>query len=733
MSTDQAICLLESRLGPAYESIIHNRTGPPTRFEISGMIRILEKEKESLTIQRKELCQELANKSAEACSTRGTFGHNLVRITAALNRAEIDSKQLAEFTAKLSVDFTHITDRLDSATSLVSRAGLISSYLTDIAIYDSSQDFERVKEDLKKKTLLSFAEEDEEFADKNYAEKMRIRNVHKTSEYIAKLLKIADIAEKQNVARVALANLQQHQSILAVRLLAKFNSGTTKVDELKSIARSLNSLGLGEVSINNFIGMTAVFHSLEGANLLYSDELCREPTSRILDHFDAYCSFVSNECIKQWPIIDSIFERPTVVKQKFIKKVSCILQLFVTGVLSYYYGACPRDYCTMFASLYERSSEMLDIILNIDKQEVTTKIAVLDDLFIDHQKGYGAFEIMIFMKELTERTQLKEQLLDKAMKPLGFFRKAEDEVDPIALFEYELFPEMISLMKQTMSRCAIIAPPEQVSITLKKLSKIFLEDHFGPLIQDFIRAGQVYLQQNQEKIENIPRFLKMIMLINSNILSLEEVYMNTLKHVFLPFAGVHSSFLRQKEQLIEKLENETVDGLKVCIESIKVFTLKTLDTNQKRLDFLPAEDSLPTISEACQKYCPIMKKIIMDIGGQMWGENRAVFMASLGKAIIDTIVDHFCGYKYNTQGGMNLMMDVTEYQHVLELMEVQQIDDIGEDLVKVAHLMATASDLLPDVARNQTMSKRAMNYAKRLLILRQDSKDFCLLDVFPMG
>lgn len=752
MISDPALCLLETKLSPIYEKITRSRKELPTSFDVTQLSKQINDLQFELENERRILCMELRNRAGEAGSKLGTFNQNLGAIGFKLDKAHTESKELASFCSQLAVNFTHITDKFDSAAAVVSKAVMIQCYLTDISIYDSSDDFNIIKEKLKKTNGLSFGDPgDEELLDAlitreannyyyyNYLNNIKTTkglttkniNIHRTAEYISKLLKIVDITVKQKVAQTAFQNIKKHQSILIINLLARFNDNQKyDVDELKNISSSLFLLGVGEEAINNFIGSSMVFSSEQGIKLMYEDSILKEDTPRILSHYDAFCLFITNDCKNLWPRISEIFDRPQTVKNRYIKKVGGVLSAFVGGVLHFYMSQRENEYCTTFSTMYERTEQMIIDICKIDNQDFISTQSFLDELFSVHQKGYGSIEIKVYKDNLRQLLNPLFDKLEKAMKPITIFRKSDDIVNPFTVFNEELLPEFISISKSCLCRCSLLSSPDQTASNLRKLIKIFITDNFNPLMISFVKVCSNYILQNPDDVGNIPKFLKIIMLLNSNILCLEDVYISTLKDILRPYSDVHSLYLRQKDEVIENLEKETVNGLQICIDCAVNYTTKVLNSNQKKNDFVTPDDSLPYITDACRTFCQFLKKMLKEINNYISGENKLSFLTVLGHSLFECIIDHLLLYRYNITGALNLMMDVTEYQAALGLMELQEMDELTTELVKVSHIMTVTSSLVENAVQDLTLTKKAMSYAKKLLMLRVDAKEINIMDIF---
>lgn len=754
MISDQAIVLLEAKLGPVYEKQKQSPEGI-TRFveTVKVLTSAITEAQTDLGNSRNNLCTELRNIGSLSDADLEQFTNGLDTISTELNTIQKKSNDLARFCGQLTSDFAQITDKLDTETTILSRAILIKSYLSDITIYDSTRNFDSVKRTLKKKSGLSFAEpgdEDllrQEIHDDNenlYFVKFvnNIKNLktstspnlnlHRTAEYVSKLLKIVAVTQKQGFVATAYANLTTHAGLLSRALHNMFiNSEQTDIDELKNITNSLSLLTPIETIINTFVQASPLFSSEQSSALQFVDSLLDEPNARIIGKYETFTVFLSKTCASIWPTVQKIFDRPQLVKLRIIKKICEVLSSFIGPVLEKYKAQnCEEIYCQTFASLYQLSEKMIDSIFRIDNTEITSKQSVLDDLFSTYQSKYSGLEITVYLKRLNAQLDYKKELLDQAMKSPTLLRKSDD-VNPFALFSEELFPEIIVLSKQTLVRLSILSKPNTVQPNLKKVTQVFLEDNFGRLMIQFVKATRVHIINNPDIIDNVPKFVQLIMMLNSNILSLEEIYNNTLKAVYRPYAQVHQLFLKWKEQLIVNLENETVSGLETCINCVTNYTKKLLSSKQKKIDFYSNHDVPdPNITEACESFCSFFKKFLSDISSSITGENAISFMTVLGLRLFDCIVDHLTSYKYNLSGGFNLMVDVNEYKMVFDEMKVPVIDEIFSELVAVSRIMTVLPEHISDLFNSLTLSDKAIQFAKKFIQQRSDDKKFNIAEIW---
>ncbi|OHS93552.1 hypothetical protein TRFO_11779 [Tritrichomonas foetus] len=720
MSADAALILIDSKLGPIYENAVKNRNGDTTltRFEIKEMNDAIIRETLALQEQRRKLADELNEKSAIAIQTRANFGQKLTLIDNKLSSCLDNSKNLAVSSSQLSVDFAQITDRLDNATSIVCRAKSIAQYIADIKIYN---DFKNLKD------VLIRLENGDFFP---------IDDISRSAEYVAKLIKIVSITAKQGCIENAAINLKRHSDQLTAQLGEKILNSTDPL-ELKDYMRSLMALHPGDDTVNNFINGTPFLASQEGIELHYRDEYLYETPYQQKGRYNAFCEFIATQSKILWPKIDIIFERPTQVKHQLLMKICHLLGIFVDSILRYHVQRSQETYVQMLAYFYERSLQMFEEIWKIELQQFAQSSTYLDAVFMNHQRAYGNYEISILKKFMSSRVDPALEKLERVQKQTTFsnlFKKADEIINPFNVFNDEVPHEVLSAAKEALLRCSLLSPPEQTLSNFQELISIFLDQSFNKYLIAHIKTCSFYLTQN-ESSQNIEKFIKLITLVNSNVLSLEDAYKNALKAVLQPHSVVHSMFIKMKEQLITILENETVIGLQNCIDLAITTSKKLLSSKQKRQDFTPTNSTnSPSITTACSEFCKFVRQIVNDVQIHMFGENSVSFLIFLGKALIDVLIDHLTQYKYNPAGTSVLMEDATEYQACFTSFEIDSIKAKAMDLVNVVHLMKINTNLLVDGIRGTTLTKSAVKLAKRMLVLRTDAKDIINIEsLFPQS
>ena len=708
MSADPALILLDSKLGPIYESVAKSRRDV-SAFPIKEMMDAIRVEKQHLLLQRGQIVKELSDIGARSVSTHSQFGRKLDDIERNIKDTLDSTKTLANTASQLSVDFAQITDRLDSATSIVSRAKSISQYISDIQVYNSSSSFEEVMKKLKNN------------------EAFPLSDISKTAEYVAKLIKIVNISVKQGNIENAARNLRKHSDVLVATLTQEI-SGTDDPQMVRKYMQSLTALAPGDEPINNFISSTPYFTSVDGISLQYCEAFLQETYSNQINHYKALCKFIADQSKMLWGKIDVIFDRPNQVKHQILVKVCTrLLSDFVESILRNVLQENPKMFCQMLHSLYESSLQMFEDIWKIESQKFAVSSTYLDMIFMNHQRKYGELEISNLKEFLSSKVNPPLEKLERVQKQSAFknmFKKTEDIINPFNVFNDEVPHEVLSSAKEAIVRCALLSPPEQISANLEEIISIFLEHSFNKYLIAHVKTCSFFLNQ-VDQYQNISNFIKLITLINSNVLSLEDAYKNLLKPILQPLSIVHNKFIKLKEKLIVSLETETVNGLSNCIELATNAARKILASKQKRQDFAPSNPNVEqTSTAACREFCKFANEILTDVNQLMFPDNAVNFLSRFVHSLKRVIVDHLLSFKYNNAGSYILMSDAVEYQSLFTKFDIERYTKWAMKFTSVIHLMTVPPyDLQKAIQDGPRLSTSTIKFANQMLKLRNDIKE----------
>lgn len=751
MSANPSIILIDSKLGPIYEKIVQERGNTePTQFQIEKMRAAINAEKTKLLNERQKIEDELeiARKTQQAAKKEFQAQLTGGRLRSAENCLKY-SKELSAQCSDLYENFARITDRIDSASTILNRARAVKLYLEDIRIYNTQDNLHKVLNDI---DYMAHHEND---------------SVPKIAENVAKLKKIATVARKHANLEKGARNLDAHADKLIVDL-TKLITETDDTEKIHDYIQSKMLLQPDEIVLTQYIDELAIFKNEEAVQYQFAEEFLNEGFRSLQDRYEHLCNYASQECLKLFPDFDIIFDRPVQAKHALLMKVCThFLQEFVDRTLDYYEN--DQNFCKMLMYLYETTSNMLTLLF---QHQTTTFITAtyLDKLFKKFQQKYREYETTNVSRYLANRVQPALIKLEQVYKQTNFmslFKKSDEIINPFDIFNDEIPHELLSSAKEALVRCFHLSPPEDLSDHFSSLMNSFFETTFYQYLTSVISACSFYLSKldsPQLIAEYIGKFIKLVTLVNSNVLSLEEAYKNTLKAIMRPLSGAHTAFIKFKTQLIEKLENETVKGLENCLILAISHSKKILSSKQKRADFLPGQSSLPFSSgpssapkfferltskgkiapspppeatninpektEACAALSAFIRSISSDVNMELDGENRVSFLSELGRILLTNVIyEHLCQYKYNFLGAKQLFVDVAEYQAALDTFKIDLLTKRVMELSTASLWMTVEPQTLSELIRSQPQSKRTLRVASRLLQLRVDAKEIDM-DIF---
>ena len=708
-SQDPITKFLEAKTVEPWRRIVRERRDQKiTSFQVGPLKEaLLAAEKENKEKRTMEI-DKLRAKKCEAIVSLERFRAALPALDQELSSVHELSTVLSTETSNLSVAFAQITDRLDSATSAVSRASLISQYLRDILEFNKWDNLDDCLKSLRKQKQFP------------------LEPLDKAAEYVARLMKIVGITESGAAIENARANLKLYRTRLAQQLANRFMDDSLSLPELQKCVQSLVVLEQGEEAVRRFVNNTKIFGA-EGAALYYTPEILDLSEDDMTRHYETLCKFVATEAVALWPKIEVIFDRTQQVKMKFLQCVfGNVLSNFVVEVLQYIEQYKREDYCKIFDTMYRTTLKMCQDIGKLDTTP-TDYTNLLEKHFAQQQKTYGDIETSVL--EQTLRKLVNGPLTAIKPRESSILRRKEDNVNPFKEFDPTLCPTMLSMAKDAWDRCVLLSLPQDLGNNLRRILKDAMDLSVRQYLTGFIQACTKYVVQTGVAT-NVGEFLKLVSMSNQAILNLEEKYTKSLKQILTSQSLLHSEFLRNKSTIIEELEAKVEKGLKKCIRVATQSAKKLLADKQKRSDFMPSE--LPEASQASKALCKFIREIVAQSAEHISGDNRISFFTVLGLGLLETVTNHYLQFRYSIEGGQVLAMDVCEYETAFNLFGIEAITLRIEDFHKISSMMHAAPDVIADAVESALPfnDPSSIEYAKKLLKTRKDASEFDVDELF---
>jgi len=722
-------------------------------FKVNFIEESVMKARKELEEERSVLLTELQKNNQEIVLKRDSFQKNLNEITSKLESARNRSIELSRMTNQLTVDFAKITEQLDSATSFVNRAEGVSRIIQYIIIFNTQDSIDSIRSSLS----------NSDFPVDSYLD---------SSEFIAKLMKSVnsivsnDKGSSHDLSK-AITNLNEYSRSLSSNLLNLFMSHGLSYNNGKYVCnhkyrsenadyvKALMLLNNGEDALKKYISLFPLIYNQRGLTL-YCSNIETMPINRINDNFNSLCSEFEQNCRDLWEEMDILFDRSLQAKLKLQQEViSSIFKIFVKKYLDMISSNHPDQFCVTLSSLYQKASNTMKGIWEIDKQPYSTT-NILDDAFMEYQKRYSAQELQklatIENKEIYPKIKEILQYFDNEKKWNPLLNKPNANIDVFKYFEEECIIAMLNATTNACERASIVCPQESISAVLKAILDLFIERTLREYIIEFIRVCIVQMKKDTEKkytekkisdkkdedsyaFSSVNKFFNIIASLSGIINTFDDKYENKLKPILMPLSKTHADFLSEKSKLVDSLENRIVEGLDVCISIILKYVSDVLSSKEAVNTYVISKSNIDNRSNS--PICIDFVKHFLCKGGVvekmnqfLGGENLGSFSSVLATRVFDEFLKHVFEYKFTFQEGTILFsLDLGEYSKVFEKLDKEILKSKLEDLFIAAKINQNSPDSIIDVVKTLSPSANALEWARKLVSKRSDFKQNKVLNM----
>ncbi|KAK5987580.1 Exocyst complex component SEC10-like protein [Cladobotryum mycophilum] len=184
---------------------------------------------------------------------------------------------------------------------------------------------------------------------------------------------------------------------------------------------------------------------------------------------------------------------------------------------------------------------------------------------------------------------------------------------------------------------------------------------------------------------------------------------------------VRKSMEAQKKMAIESIEKKTNTIMKVSIDVISNWVIKSLGS-QKKQDFRPRDGELESLqTSTCQGICTFLARSSKLTGQAIDGHNAEKFFSELALVIHRLLFDHFKKFQVNATGGLMVTQDIAKY--VATLRDWPLAKDVAttvEMLTEIGSLFIVG----PEALREKSRTLAPGNVASRGKLSKVDFKAF---------
>jgi exocyst complex component 5 len=163
---------------------------------------------------------------------------------------------------------------------------------------------------------------------------------------------------------------------------------------------------------------------------------------------------------------------------------------------------------------------------------------------------------------------------------------------------------------------------------------------------------------------------------------------------------VRRSMEAQRKMAIDSIEKKTNAVMKISIDVIANWVLKSLGT-QKRQDFRPKDGELESLqTQTCLGICTFLARASKHAGAAIDGQNAEKFFSELALVLLKSLFEHFKKFQVNATGGLMITQDIAKY--VSTIREWRLTKDVSvavEMLTEIGSLFIVGPEALREKSR----------------------------------
>ncbi|PNP53134.1 hypothetical protein THARTR1_06344 [Trichoderma harzianum] len=163
---------------------------------------------------------------------------------------------------------------------------------------------------------------------------------------------------------------------------------------------------------------------------------------------------------------------------------------------------------------------------------------------------------------------------------------------------------------------------------------------------------------------------------------------------------VRKSMEAQKKMAIDTIEKKTNAVIKISIDVVVNWVIKSLGT-QKKQDFRPKDGELESLQTAtCLHICQFLARASQLASQAIDGHNAEKFFSELGLVLHSHLFDHFKRFQVNATGGLMVTQDIAKYVATLRAWPLaKDVEMAIEMLTEIGSLFIVGPEALREKVR----------------------------------
>ncbi|KAL6878700.1 exocyst complex component Sec10-like protein [Trichoderma novae-zelandiae] len=163
---------------------------------------------------------------------------------------------------------------------------------------------------------------------------------------------------------------------------------------------------------------------------------------------------------------------------------------------------------------------------------------------------------------------------------------------------------------------------------------------------------------------------------------------------------VRKSMEAQKKMAIDTIEKKTNAIMKISIDVVVNWVIKSLGT-QKKQDFRPKDGELESLQTAtCLHICTFLARASQQAMQAIDGHNADKFFSELGQVLHSQLFEHFKRFQVNATGGLMVTQDIAKYVATLRAWPLaKDVETAIEMLTEIGSLFIVGPEALREKVR----------------------------------
>ncbi|KAH7698030.1 CBR-SEC-10 protein, partial [Aphelenchoides avenae] len=216
--------------------------------------------------------------------------------------------------------------------------------------------------------------------------------------------------------------------------------------------------------------------------------------------------------------------------------------------------------------------------------------------------------------------------------------------------------------KNAFARCNILCkPPESIQMT-ESLFDLLLRYLFKEHVDYAIELALAGIPLAEPKTEPPTHFFAVVQQTNA----ITHLFVKQFDDSIYPLVkdtNAEEMVIKRRDATLAHIESQLNKGLERQINAIVGYMRFLLNTEQKKADFRPEDESrdITTMSNACASVTKYVKRAVDRVRDSVDGKNLSAVLEELGTRMYTVVLGHIRSFSYNTAGAMLLLCDINAY------------------------------------------------------------------------